>query len=75
MIAISATRTTHPTTMPAIQPAEHPMLESDCAGSTFTVVSRLLWGLESVSISVVVSGSVTVIADVDSVTVVAGSEN
>ena len=75
MAAISITRTTHPTTMPTIQPSEHPTLEPDCAGSMFTVVSGLLWGLESVSISVVVSGSVAVISDVDTITVVTGSKN
>ena len=69
---MSIMRTTHPTTIPAIQPAEHPTLEPDCAGFTFTVVvSGLLWGLES--ISSVVSGTVT--SDVDTVTIVAGSEN
>ena len=66
---ISITATTQPTTMPVIQPAEHP---TDCARFTFTVVSGLLcMVLESdVSISVVVSGTVVVIN-----TVVAGSEN
>lgn len=64
---ISITATTQPTTMPVIQPAEHP---ADCAGLTFTVISGLLcMVLESgVSISVVVSG--TVIPDV----VITGSE-
>ena len=51
---LSITATTQPTTMPVIQPAEHP---TDCAGLTFTstVVSGLLcMVLESgVSISVV----------------------
>jgi hypothetical protein len=73
IVAISSTRATHPTTMPAIQPAEHPAPEPDSAGSTFTVVSGLLWGLESTSDSVVVSG--IVVSAVDTVNVVADSEN
>ena len=63
----SSTRATHPTTMPMIQPVEHPPPEPDGAGSTFTVVSgSVLWELESTSI--VVSG--TVVSAVDIVTVV-----
>ena len=69
----SSTRTTHPTTMPTIQPVEHPP-EPDCAESTFTVVSgSVLW--ESTSVVDIVSGTVVSTVDVDIVTVVVGSEN
>ena len=64
----SSTKTTHPTTMPTMQPVEHPRPESDGAGLTFTVASgSVLWELESTSIVSAV--------DVDIVTVVVGSEN
>ena len=55
--AISITAITQPTTMPAIQPVEHPPPDTDCAGSMFIVVV-VLWGFESVFISVVVGDTV-----------------
>ena len=70
----SSTRTTHPTTMPTMQPVEHLLPEPDCAGLTFTVVSgSVLWELESTSIVDVISGIVVSAIDVDIVTVVVGS--
>ena len=41
-IAIAIAVTTHPTTMPAIQPVEHLTVEG--AGNTFTVVKLMCFG-------------------------------
>ena len=72
----SSTRTTHPTTMPTIQPVEHSPPEPDCAELMFTVVSgSVLWELESTSIVDVVSGTVVSVVDVGIVTAFVGSEN
>ena len=55
--------------MPAMQPAEHPTLDSDRAGSTFTVVS-VFGELDSV---VVVGGTAVVSDVVNSDAIVVGS--
>ena len=65
---ITVAKIAEPTTMPAMQPAEHPTLDSDCAGSTFTVVS-VFGELDSV----VVGGTAVVSDVVNSDAIVVGS--
>ena len=65
----SSTRTTHPTTMPTV---EHPPPEPDCAGLTFTVVSRSVYFGNPINSVVVISGTVVSAVDID---IVVGSEN